>query len=183
MRWDERWRRGEHASLDPDPFLVESLASLRPGRALDLACGAGRHALALARAGFGTTAVDFSAEALKLVADRAADAGLEVELGNLDLEADPPPDLGADEYDLVAVFQFLHRPLFPAIRRAVRPGGFVLYKTYLAVPRGASGGPSNPEFRLCPDELRTEFAGWRVLRYEEETAGPGTASLLAQKPL
>lgn len=127
--------------------------------------------------------MDFSREALRIAARRATEAGLEVATLELDLETEPPPALGEAGYDLVVVFQYLHRPLFEALRRAVRPGGFIVYKTYRAVEGEPGEGPKSPRFRLRPGELRKRFAGWRVVRYEEETAGPGTAALLAQKPV
>ena len=108
---------------------------------------------------------------------------MDVELRRLDLESEPPPDLGEEEYDFVAVFNFLHRPLFESIRRAVKPGGLLIYKTYLVTDEPDSTGPRNPRFRLQPNELREQFEGWRVLRYLEETAGRSTAALLAQKPV
>ncbi len=126
--------------------------------------------------------MDFSAEALRLARERAAAAGLSVETQQLDLESDPPPDLGESVYDLTVVFQFLHRPLFRAIRRAVRPGGLVLYKTYTLDQLTQEGGPRNASFLLDPNELLVRFRDWRVLRYEEEIDGRATAALLAQKP-
>jgi 2-polyprenyl-3-methyl-5-hydroxy-6-metoxy-1,4-benzoquinol methylase len=45
--------------------LVEEVAGLAPGRALDLACGEGRNALWLAGKGWQVTAVDFSAVGLE----------------------------------------------------------------------------------------------------------------------
>jgi len=59
-RWDARYRAGAGAR-EPDPFLAAAAAwRTEPGRALDLAGGAGRHALALARAGWRVTLADGS---------------------------------------------------------------------------------------------------------------------------
>ena len=137
----------------------------------------------MARAGYVTTAADFSAEALRLTVERAAAAGVEVAPLRLDLEADPPPVFGEGKYDLVAVFNFLHRPLFESIRLAVKPGGLAIYKTYLVTGTPDAPGPRDPRFRLQPNELREQFKGWRVLRYQEETDGRATAALFARKPL
>jgi hypothetical protein len=45
--WDKRYRSGERAAEDleaaPTPLLVETAKQLAPGKALDLACGAGRN--------------------------------------------------------------------------------------------------------------------------------------------
>ena len=57
--WDERYSRGEHATPEPSPLLARAVELFVPktaarvvsGRALDLACGAGRHAIFLAERG------------------------------------------------------------------------------------------------------------------------------------
>ncbi len=179
--WDERFRQGSHGDSDPEPFLTccEDAWPLLEGRkAADIACGAGRNAAYLAQAGFQVTAVDFSQEALRLTKSRA---GVGVDTLQLDLEA-PGANLGADAFDLVCVVRFLHRPLFPALRQAVKPGGLLVYLTYTKDQLDFEGGPRDPRFLLEPGELLREFAAWRVLRYEEEWRGRGTAALLARKP-
>ena len=179
--WDERFRQGSHGEADPDPFLLRSADAwsfLGGRRAADVACGAGRNTAFLAENGFHVTAVDFSAEALRRTRERAPG----VETLELDLESDAA-DLGEDAFDLVCVARFLHRPLFPALRRAVKPGGLIVYSTYTLDQLQFEGGPRDPQYLLEHGELLREFAPWRVLRYEEEWNGRGTAALLARKPL
>lgn len=51
--WDARYRSDELVwSIEPNQFLVDQLADMAPGRALDVACGEGRNALWLASRGF-----------------------------------------------------------------------------------------------------------------------------------
>ena len=176
--WDGRFRQGEHGEAEPDAFLArctDAFELLDGRRAADVACGAGANTAFLAAQGFHVTAIDFSREALRLA------AGPGVEPLELDLEA-PGADSGEEVFDLVCVVRFLHRPLFPALRRAVKPGGLIVYKTYTTDQLRFDGGPRNPRFLLEPGELPREFASWRVLRYEEEWRGRGTAALLARKP-
>ena len=60
-KWDTRYRTGDYVPhWKPSPFLVDSLAVIPPGRALDVACGARRNALHLADAGFEMNAFDIS---------------------------------------------------------------------------------------------------------------------------
>src|SRR5712692_8432386 len=131
--WDARFRAGDHSEASPDPFLLsaEQFLELIPkgGSALDLACGAGRHAVWLAERGCRVTAVDFSAEALAKTERLAHERGVSVQCLQLDLES-PDIDLGAEACDLICGFFFLHRPLFPALCCALRPGGLMIYKTY-----------------------------------------------------
>ncbi|MDA0204117.1 MAG: class I SAM-dependent methyltransferase [Acidobacteria bacterium] len=183
-QWNERYRRGEHSQDVPDAFLVGcsgywDLLSSRV--AADLACGAGRHAIHLAEQGFQTTAIDFAEAGLEATRDRAAGRGVELETRMLDLEA-PAADLGAEALDLIVVVHFLHRPLFKPIKRALRPGGLIVYKTYTRDQLALPEGPTNPAYVLEANELLREFGDYRVLRYEEKISGEGTAALLAQKP-
>ena len=119
---------------------------VRPGgRVLDVAAGAGRHsALFLAR-GHRVTAVDRDTGAL----GRLVLQGLEVV--QRDLEDGGPWALG-DGWDAVVVTNYLHRPLLPALARALAPGGVLLYETY-ALGHERHGRPSRPEFLLRPGEL------------------------------
>jgi SAM-dependent methyltransferase len=183
-QWNERYRRGEHSGDVPDAFLVgcSGYWDLFTSRvAADLACGAGRHAVYLAEHGFQTTAIDFAQAGLEATQKRALMRGVALETRMLDLEA-PDADLGAEVFDLIVAVLFLHRPLFAAIKRAIKPGGMVVYKTYTRDQLALPEGPKNPAYVLQPNELLREFSDYRVLRYEEKTSGERTAALLAQKP-
>lgn len=183
-QWNERYRQGDHAGGVPDAFLVgcSGYWDLLDSRtAADLACGAGRHALYLAEQGFATTALDFAKAGLEIAERRASERGLSLQIRQLDLEA-PGIDLGVAAFDLVVVIHFLHRPLFGAIKRALKPGGLVVYKTYTSDQLALAAGPKNPAYVLEPNELLREFSNYRVLRYEETMSGEGTAAILAQKP-
>jgi hypothetical protein len=82
-------------------------------------------------------------------------------------------------------FRFLHRPLFPAMARALRPGGHLVYETY-RVGQERFGRPKRPQFLLEPGELAAAFAGLglEVIRSQEPdpAAGPITSRLWARRP-
>ena len=85
-------------------------------------------------------------------------------------------------YDLVLVFHYLHRPLFPALVRALAPGGLLLYETFTA-EQALRGKPKNPDFLLEPGELRKSVASLVVLREREgEFEGRMVAGVAARKP-
>ena len=150
----------------PSAWLLENADLLKPrGRALDVACGRGRHALLLAAAGFQVRAVDHDARVLKGLRGVAARLGLTLAADLLDLEA-PAVDLGESAYDLILVVHYLHRPLFPALARALAPGGVLLYETFTR-EQARRGHPRNPLFLLEPGELRGLVAPLSVLRERE----------------
>ena len=186
--WDAKYRVVEGPQSGPDPFLTEArpyLAVDTAGsprlRGMDVASGAGRHAVQMAGWGVETVAVDFSAVALRLAASRAVAAGCELTTRCLDLE-DPATDLGDRTYDLVSVFNYLHRPLIPALKRCVRSGGIVVYKTYTQEQRKFGTGPRNPAYLLRDRELLELFAGFDHLVYRESCESEATAALIARRP-
>ncbi|TNM37576.1 class I SAM-dependent methyltransferase [Nocardioides albidus] len=131
--WDERYGGSDRVwSGRPNQRLVEQVADLEPGTALDVACGEGADAVWLAKQGWRVTAVDVSQVALAKVAAHADEQGVgdRLRIGFYDALADPRP-AGRRTFDLVTV-SFLHVPVpdFAAIYRgiaeAVAPGGRLL---------------------------------------------------------
>ncbi len=143
---------------------------------LDLACGRGRHALYLARAGFRVRAVDRDAGAIADLRDTAGRLGLDVTCDVLDLETTPPPGLGDACYDAVVVFHYLHRPLFPAIGRALVRGGLLVYETF-TVAQSLRGHPRNPAFLLHPARLAGQSHGGGRRAAGVGCHGPGRGAL------
>jgi SAM-dependent methyltransferase len=146
-----------------DPLLIQAAEMLPPGRALDLACGPGRHALYLARLGWRVTAVDSSAVAIGLL--RAQAAGLPLDAHLADLERGEFA-IAPNTYKLICDFLYLQRSLFPQIREGVHPGGIFAGAIHL-FEAGCQATPRNPDFLLQPGELRSLFDGWKVLFYSE----------------
>jgi SAM-dependent methyltransferase len=63
--WDARYRDEPDLWGEPSPIIEPFVAGRAPGAALDLGCGNGRHGAWLARSGWRTTGVDFSAAAIE----------------------------------------------------------------------------------------------------------------------
>lgn len=173
----------------PNPFLVEALEVIgsncdaRSGlRAMDVACGSGRDAVYLALQGYNVLAVDLLPDAL----DRAADLARRnrVRLATLAMNVETGPALPPDMFDLVTVFRFLHRPLFPLLRRAVAPGGYIVYETFHQRNRKTGSRPNDPAHLLSTGELSAAFEGFdiRISRDGVERDGRFFSSLLARRP-
>jgi tellurite methyltransferase len=188
-RWDQKYSQGSHTSLEPDPLLVracdEFLAGRPPGTALDVAGGVGRHSIWLAERGWRVKLLDISAIGVDLAgknAQRALTASGREELISFEVaDLNLVRDLGREKYDLVLVFFYLQRELFPALISALKPGGILIYKTYTTEQRRFSGGPRHPMFLLEPNELLRAFASLRIIYYHETVAEKGVAELVARK--
>jgi len=146
--------------------LVRRFHNLAPrGRALDLAAGSGRHALFLARQGYRVDALDISDGGLRRFARRHPN----IRAACVDLEHFSIPPR---RYDLIVNIRYLSRRLMPYIVAGLRPGGVVIFETFLR-PR-----PLLPEDRhreayfLRENELLNLLAPLRVLYYRESGSQP-----------
>ena len=184
--WNKKYSEGSHGSLDPDPFLVsaydEFLFGTSPGLALDVAGGVGRHSIWLAQRGWRVKLLDISEVGIQ--AGRGKCEALTGTAGSISSEVgdlNTMQDLGQEQYDLVVVFFFLQRELFPALLEAIKPGGILIYKTYTTEQKNFPGGPSHPMFLLEPNELLRAFSSLRILHYHETLQEKGVAELVARK--
>jgi len=185
-RWDERYRDGDWADInEPATILKDAEAWLDPpGLVLDVACGAGRNALYLARRGFSVVAVDISGEGLQRLSQRARAERLDVLPVHADLEQFRLP---AETYDVIVNTRFLLRSLFPAIRSALKPGGLLVFETFNVDELEVLGGDIRREFALEKGELREVFGDFEILLYEEgvferREGERGLSRLIARKP-
>lgn len=164
-KWDHRYASGDYVPrTEPTPFLLEWLDRIPVGRALDVATGTGRNAVALAEAGFEVDAIDISEVAIERARAEAAGRGLEVNWVEADLDTDPLP---GDRYDLITVMRYRNPELWPRLEAVLAPDGWILVEHHLQTSRQDVAGPSDDAFRLAPGELLTVFSGLRVVHYSE----------------
>jgi SAM-dependent methyltransferase len=168
--WNATFRgEGTGFSKEPSHILVETVAKLRPGTALDVAMGQGRNALYLASRGWKVTGVDFSDEGVRLAHDAAAARHLTLDAVNADLDT---YDFGADKWDLVT---FLYVPKRPGwverAQRSVKHGGLFVLEFF----HREDGEAANEGF--ATGELSTQFKdGWEILRDEVADTTPDWAA-------
>ncbi len=140
---------------------------------LDLACGAGRHLLALHNAGFRRlVGLDLSDELLQVAAERLAEAGAGgIELVNADMGHIPYAEYFATVLSLFTSFGYFERDeenkaVFAAVGASMRPGGQFLLDTlnrdwvmaHLVTEeeQKMTGRRLQIERRLTPDGRRVE---------------------------
>lgn len=182
VRWNEK-HAASGKEAEPSRFLKyvieEGAWGLTPGLALDVATGKGRNAAFLSDKGFQVEGIDISEVALEVARGRAPAATfIQADLDEM--------ELGDSRYDIVLNFNFLSRVSIPKIKRALKPGGHIIFETYL-IDQRTVGHPQNPDYLLLHNELLDLFRGFRVLfyregRFAENGEAAYRASLLARKP-
>lgn len=123
-RWAPAYDGPNPAIEAEEPVVHAMIGELTPGRALDAACGTGRHAGHLAGAGWDVTGVDATPEMLDVAEARFAD----VDFRRGRLEELPLDDASVDL--VVSALAVCHAPDLEVVlrefARVVRPGGTVI---------------------------------------------------------
>jgi SAM-dependent methyltransferase len=162
-KWDRRYAEDSYRRHNPVTLLHDWLPRLPLGKALDVACGAGRNAIFLAEAGFRVDAIDISPAGLDMARREAERRGVAVNWIEHDL--DLPYGFERD-YDLIIVLWFVRLDLLGELCAHLAPGGILLSEQHL-VADGDLAGPENPRFRVAPGALREAVDGLEILLYEE----------------
>lgn len=169
--WDERYAGRDLVwSVGPNEVVARECADLRPGRAVDVACGEGRNALWLASLGWEVRALDFSAVALEKGRALAAGAEPSPGTGRVTWELADATTWSGTGYDLavVAYLQLAAPQRRAAVRAAydsLQPGGTFLLvahdRTNLAE---GTGGPQDPQVLIGAEDVLEDLdAGRRPL--------------------
>jgi SAM-dependent methyltransferase len=162
--WDARYRseeRSEDLETAPTPLLVKATQALKPGKALDLACGAGRNALWLAEHRWNVTAVDGSPAAIEILRKQAAKRGVSVSTCVADL-AKGEFRIEPSSWDLILMSYYLQRDLFEPAKLGLAPGGVLIAIVHITEP-----GEEPTAHRLRPGELKHYFDDWEILHSYE----------------
>jgi SAM-dependent methyltransferase len=160
-RWNKKYLSCPMPS-QVSPVVRDFIGFAHPGRALDIACGTGRNSVHMATGGFCVDAVDISDYALGQIPYDDKIHPIEADLDSYRFEQ------GC--YDLIVNCNFLYRPHFPMIIEALRPGGVLIYETFVEAEGEGFHQPSNPNFLLKKRELLEAFSSLDVIYYEEKVA-------------
>lgn len=179
--WDQIWQGDRAASMgagQPNPHLMQEVADLPPGTALEAGCGAGAEAIWLAARGWQVTAVDIASDALDRAAERADASAVadRVEWVRADLSTWRP----ATSYDLVTT-HYAHPAIpqlefYDRIAEWVAPGGTLLIVGHLhheaaghghGHGHGGEGPPASASATAATITARLDPAAWEVMTARE----------------
>ena len=127
------------------------------GPVLDVASGAGRHAILFAERGLEVVAVDREAQSIP-----------GVRFVQADLEGGGAWPFAGQRFAAIVVTNYLHRPLWPTLQAALAEEGGLIYETFMA-GNERYGKPSNPDFLLRPGESLQAFGALTVAAFEQGT--------------
>lgn len=159
-RWNEKY---QNAPMPSKPIAALDLVmdKLQEGdRALDIACGMGRHTNYLASKNIYVDAIDISDVALNKL-----DKSPYINAMDKDLDSFIIPK---EQYDLILCTNFLSRRLFPFMKEGLKKGGYLLFETFVDIDHPEAHQNSNIEFHLRSNELLHAFLGLEILFYQEE---------------
>lgn len=182
--WPGPWETGAERSpvWEPSPLAARWASEIpREGGVLDLACGSGRDAVYFALRGRAVTAIDILPDAIDRGRALAARHGVAVDfrVGNLERDSDS----WNGSWGAIHVHRFLHREGLALAVGRLRPGGWLLYETFIERQAAAGRKPRRPEHLLRSGELLQAAAGLEIVEYREgETEdGDWTAALAARR--
>ena len=183
-RWDIKYEQGLPSLTEPDPFFISAYERFvnpsgpKPGVALDLAGGLGRHALWLASRSWQVCVVDVSEVAIGKLSQAALELNVKLELlvgDAAEFRFEPA------QFDLIALFYHLDRCLFPKIVSALKPRGLLICKMSLRWDSGErlTTGSTNP---LQRNELPSLVPELDVLHHQERPVRDrGVVEFVARK--
>lgn len=186
LKWNGRYQiEGKKRQNGRPCQLLLDYADLLPdtGLALEAAAGVAVHGLFLAERGWHVVALDISEVGLRLARQQALARGLALETAVFDLSH---PWLPANYFDVILNFRFLERETFAVYKRALKPGGWLLFETFVRPDKDVA----DADYFLEPGELGRAFAEFEVIRSGETAVSGGrsgqmrqVAQLVAQKPI
>ena len=167
---DENYFTDKYGMTRTHSEVLHAATLIAPGKALDLGCGNGRNSLYLAANGFDVTAWDKNPASISNLERIRQAEGLEnLRTAIKDLNA-----LSFDgEYDFIlstVVMMFLEAKTIPGLianmQRCTRPGGYNL----IVAAMDTDDFPCTVGFPFAfkPEELRNYYAGWALLKYNED---------------
>jgi|APIni6443716594_1056825.scaffolds.fasta_scaffold06368_2 2-polyprenyl-3-methyl-5-hydroxy-6-metoxy-1,4-benzoquinol methylase len=160
-QWNERYARQEYIyGTEPNHFLKEKLALLKPGRILLPAEGEGRNAVYAATLGWESEAFDQSTEGQKKAVQLATQKGVSINYSIQSLDDwNPLPN----QYDCIALI-FVHLPealrkrVHQSAVKALKPGGTLILEAFtINQLTRSSGGPKVLDLLFTSDQIKNDF--------------------------
>lgn len=161
--WNKRYLQGAYAErTSPSEILKDWLSFCPPGRALDVACGAGRNARFLSANGYETVGLDISDVAIRRARELGEAAGQEVEYLVHDLDRGIPLP---GKFDLIVIVRFLDWQLISCIDQHLHINGCLLIEQHLRFDCTESlAGPRSNRYRAESGEVQAHISHMQIFK-------------------
>ena len=166
--WNDIYKNDVGFNKQPNKLLVDTIAAVKPGTALDLTMGQGRNALHLASQGWKVTGVDVASEGIAIARGEAAKRNLQLEMIEANIDT---WDFGTSRWDLVTmIYPGDHLAWIDKIKPSMKPGALFVLEYFAYDPdNGQDDG-------IKPGALAKLFAdGFEILRDEQVDGTPDWA--------
>ncbi len=142
--WNEHFRNGTGFNKEPNQLLIDTVANVKPGTALDVAMGQGRNAVYLASRGWKVTGVDISDEGMRIAREAASARHLPLDTVEADLKT---YDFGVAKWDLVAlIYAPDERALIERAKKSMKTGGLLVLEHFAHVDPDGGDNIGDGEF-------------------------------------
>lgn len=162
-KWNKKYKDTPKLleARDPSRKLLDIIKYCKGNKALEIACGAGRNSIFLAKQDFKVIALDISEVALETL-NKKKIANINTKIVDLD---NFTPELNT--YDLIVMTNFLDRDIIPSLKEALKKDGILFIETYMEDEENEKPN-ANPAFLLKKDELKIFFQdNFEILDYDE----------------
>jgi SAM-dependent methyltransferase len=163
IKWNQRYAEDSYHKNNPVTLVEDWLPRIPVGKALDVACGAGRNAIFLAQAGYRVDAIDLSSEGLNQARQKAESQGLSINWIEHDLDQDFQFDT---DYDLIIILWYVDLALITRLCGCLAAEGYLVCEEHLITDLEVIG-PTSSNYRVAPGDLREAVSGVDILMYEE----------------
>ena len=163
IKWNEKYKTTPRLLMQRDVSinLKEAITYAKIGLALDVACGAGKNSVYLAKNGFEVESYDISQVALDALNEKNYE---NIRTFCKDLDGFEP---SKNRYDFIVMTNFLDRELISKLVKGLKFNGVLFIETYMHHDSNEKKS-SNPDFLLSEGELKTFFSDeYEILDYSE----------------
>lgn len=175
-RWNDRYREKEYAyGTEPNEFLKEQLAKLKPGTILFGAEGEGRNAVYAAKQGWDVSAFDISIEGKNKALSLAKENQVTIDyrIGQL-----PELEFEHEQFDAIALI-YAHFPpniksqYHQLLSKYLKKGGTLILEAFgkqhleFQKKNEKIGGPRDLAALFSTEELQADFDNYEIIQLEE----------------
>ncbi len=164
IKWNEKYKNTPKLLEDREPSikLIEAIKHTKGNKALDIACGAGKNSIYLARNNFFIDSMDISDIALKTLDKKGYK-----NINTIQIDLEEEFVLNKNSYDIIVQTNFLDRTIIPKLINSLKKDGIIFIETYMHHSSNEKE-PSNSNFLLKQKELQKLFKDdFELIDYDE----------------